>query len=93
MVKGKTKSGINFEIDERIKDDVRLYQYLTELQGNDDEGKGVAFFDMLKLIFGGRDGMIAFQNAVASVHDGVCSSDVMTAELTEIMEKINLKKS
>ena len=35
MVKGKTKSGIKFEIDERIKDDTRLYQYVGEMQSSD----------------------------------------------------------
>lgn len=93
MVKGKTKSGIKFEIDERIKDDTRLYQYSVELQSADSQTQGRALFDLLGLMFGGRDGVINFQNAVATTHDGVCTSESLMHELLEIMEAINLKKS
>lgn len=92
MVKGKTKSGIEFAIDERIKDDVRMYGYMTEMSNGTDEEKGIAYLDMMKLIFGGREGLMAFQNAVANAHDGVCSADVLKEEFSEIIEAINLKK-
>lgn len=94
MVKGKTKSGIQFEIDERIKDDTRLYQYVTELQNEDDpKGQSKALFDLLGMMFGGRQGVIDFQNTVAAVHEGVCTSELLMQELTEIIKKVNLKKS
>lgn len=93
MVKGKTKSGIKYQIDERIKDDTRLYQFATEMQGTDAQKQSQALFDLLGLIFGGRDGVIEFQNTVANVHEGVCTTEFLMAELTEIMEAINLKKS
>lgn len=93
MVKGTTKSGINFEIDERIKEDTRLVQFSTEMHNDDDLIKTKALFDMLGLIFGGRDGVLAFQNTVASVHDGICSTEHLMTELSEIMEAINIKKS
>ena len=94
MVKGTTKSGIKFQIDERVKDDTRLLQYIVEMQDTENQMKqSTAMFDLLGLLFGGRSGVVAFQNAVASTHDGVCTSEVMLKELTEIFEKINLKKS
>lgn len=93
MVKGKTKSGIKYQIDERIKDDTRLYQFATEMRGTDEKKQSQALFDLLGLIFGGRDGVIEFQNTVAAVHDGVCTTELLMAEFTEIMEAINLKKS
>lgn len=93
MVKGKTKSGIKYSIDERIKDDTRLLQYAMEMQDEDAQIQGKALFDMLSLIFGGRKGVIEFQNTVASVHDGVCTSELLMAELMEIMDAVNLKKS
>lgn len=92
MVKGKTKSGIKFEIDERIKDDTRLYQYVVELQSKDTQVQSAALFDMLGLFFGGRDGVIAFQNTVAAANNGVCSAENLMAEFNEILEAINLKK-
>ena len=94
MLKGKTKSGINFEIDERIKDDTRFLQYVVELQNEDDDLlRQKALYDLLGLVFGGRKGVIAFQNTVASVNDGCCTSEVLLKELNEIFEALNVKKS
>ena len=95
MVKGKTKSGIKFQLDERIKDDARFLYYMAKSQ--DDEAdtaeKSKAIMGMLKLIFGNDDGVISFMNTVASTNNGVCSIDVMLSELTEIFEALNAKNS
>lgn len=93
MVKGKTKSGIKYQIDERIKDDTRLFQFAVEMQGTDTQKQSQALFDLLGLIFGGRDGVIEFQNAVATVHDGVCTTEFLMSELNEILGALNIKKS
>ena len=95
MVKGKTKTGIKFQIDERIKDDARFLYYLTKAQ---DEGaeineKSKAIMGILKLVFGNDEGVINFMNAVASVNDGVCNVDKMLSELTEMFDAINAKNS
>ena len=93
MVKGKTKSGIKFQLDERIKDDARFLYYMAKSQ--DDEAdtaeKSKAVMGMLKLIFGNDDGVISFMNTVASTNNGVCSIDVMLSELTEMFEALNAK--
>lgn len=91
--KGKTKSGIKFQIDERVKDDARFLFYLTKAQDKTLElsEQGKAIVDILKLIFGTEDGVIGFMDAVASVHDGVCTTEVMMSELTEILNAINAK--
>lgn len=95
MVKGKTKSGIKFQLDERIKDDARFLYYMAKSQ--DDEAdtaeKSKAIMGMLKLIFGNDDGVISFMNTVASTNNGVCSIDVMVSELTEMFEALNAKNS
>ena len=95
MVKGKTKSGIKFQLDERIKDDARFLYYMAKSQ--DDEAdtaeKSKAIMGMLKLIFGNDDGVISFMNTVASTNNGICSIDVMLSELTEIFDAINAKNS
>lgn len=95
MVKGKTKSGIKFQLDERIKDDARFLYYMAKSQ--DDEAdtaeKSKAIMGMLKLIFGNDDGVISFMNTVASTNNGVCSIDVMLSELTEMFEALNAKNS
>ena len=95
MVKGKTKSGIKFQIDERIKDDARFLYYMAKSQDNeaDTAEKSKAIMGMLKLIFGNDDGVISFMNTVASTNNGVCSIDVMLSELTEMFEALNAKNS
>ena len=94
MIKGKTKSGIKFQINEAIKDDARLLYMLVKLREDDvpAEDKGKLVFDMLSLIFG-SDGVMPFMNAVAEMHDGVCSTDAMVLELNDILYSINAKNS
>lgn len=95
MVKGKTKSGIKFQLDERIKDDARFLYYLAKSQ---DENADVSerskdVMGILKLVFGNDDGVINFMNAVANANDGVCNVEVMMSELTEMFDAINAKNS
>lgn len=94
MVKGKTKSGIKYQINEAIRDDARVLFMLVQIQKEDTplEKKGQVVFDMLTLIFG-EDGVMPFMNAVAAAHDGVCSPDAMLAELNDILDSINAKNS
>lgn len=94
MVKGKTKSGIKFQINEKIKDDARVLYMLVQIRKDDvpAEDKGKTVFDLLTLIFG-SDGIMPFMNAVAEKHDGVCSTEAMMLELNEILDSINAKNS
>lgn len=95
MVKGKTKSGIKFQMDERVKDDARFLYYLAKAQ--DDESdmseKSKAMMGMMKLIFGSDEGVISFMDAVASVNNGVCNVESMLSELTEMFDALNAKNS
>ena len=95
MIKGKTKSGIKFEMDERIKDDARVLYYLTALQSPDLEPLEASkqVFDLLGLIFGDKPNVLAFMNEVANANDGVCDTATMLTELTSMFEAIGKKKS
>lgn len=95
MIKGKTKSGIQFQIDERIKEDARFLYYLTKAQNQNEDAmeKGNAIMAMLKLIFGSDEGVIKFMDAVAACNDGICDMTIMMAELTEMFEAMNAKNS
>lgn len=95
MVKGKTKSGIKFQLDERIKSDARFLYYLSKAQDEnaDTTEQARAVTGILKLIFGTDEGVIRFMDAVASVNDGVCDVKVMLSELTEMFEALNVKNS
>lgn len=95
MIKGKTNSGIKFELDERVKDDARVLYMLVQIQ-NDSvpaERKGVLVFEMLKLVFGSDDGVMTFMNEVAQKNDGICSTEVLLKELNEIFEALGAKNS
>lgn len=92
MVKGKTTSGIKFQIDEKIKEDARLLYILTLIQRESTpvDEKGKLVFDLLAMIFGDQ-GVMSFMNEVAKKHDGVCSIEAMMVELNDIFEAINAK--
>ena len=95
MVKGKTKSGIKFQMDERIKDDARFLYYLAKAQDQDAgiEEQSKAVTGILKLIFGTDEGVIQFMDAVAAVNNGICDVKNMLAELTEMFDALNAKNS
>lgn len=92
MVKVKTKSGISFEVDERIKDDARLMYLLVKMQNSADPMEACkAMNKLLALIFGNDDAAFAFMEEVANKHEGFCNSTVMIDELSEIFEAIKAK--
>ena len=95
MVKGKTKSGIKFSIDENIKDDADLLLLLAEVQDEraDMQEKQLAIKDLLWLIFGeSRDAVYDFTKEVKRIH-GNRSFDSITAELSDIFEALSAKNS
>lgn len=94
-MKGKTKSGIKYTIDERVKDDARFLYYLAKMQNKteDEMSRVNAVMDMMKLIFGSDEGVIQFMNAVAECHEGVCDMGTMITELTEMFDGMNAKNS
>lgn len=95
IIKGTTRSGIEFQLDENIKDDARLLYLLTQMQRNDIEWseKSNALFKMLELVFGGGEGLQLFMDEVANAHKGICSTEAMMGELNDMFETLNAKKS
>ena len=95
MVRGKTKSGIKFSLDERIKDDARLLFLIVQIQSDkvSIERKGALVFDLLNIIFGNEDKVMEFMDEVASKHDGFCSNEILMAELNDIFEALGAKNS
>lgn len=93
MVKGKTKSGIKFELDERIKDDARLLFLLQAMQDEsmDVNQRSGYVYKLIKLIFGTDDGVMSFLDEVSAKHDGICDTASMLAELTEMFDALNVK--
>lgn len=95
IIKGKTKSGIKFELDKRVKDDTRLLLWLTKLQDEKKpmEDKAGALFSLLKFLFGGEDALAVFMDEVAAHHNGVADVVSLLAELSDMLEALDLKNS
>lgn len=93
MVEGKTKSGIEFKLNEAIKDDARFLYYLSKFQNKDIpvEEQSKNLMGMLALIFGDDEGVINFMNAVASKNKGVCDVKTMLKEMSEMFDALNIK--
>ena len=93
MIKGKTSSGLQYQINPNIKDDMRILVYLNQITDESLESKDKlqAFGNLLNLIFG--DQVPAFMDEVAARHNGVADVASVNAELTEILSNANLKKS
>ena len=92
MVKGKTKSGITFSLNEKVKEDARLLYYLVKIESDEtsDHDKGAYVFKLLELFFG-TDGVPVFMNEVAQKHDGICGVKDMMTEMHEILDALGLK--
>lgn len=99
LIKGTTKSGIKFQLDSKIKDDARLVFLMSILQKSDPEDKesmlkaADAMSNLLTLIFGTDENVMAFMNEVAAKHKGMCNAKYMIVELNDMLEAINGKNS
>lgn len=94
IIKGKTKSGIKFQLDSRIKDDVRLLFLMSRAQNTEDPiTAGKAIMDILSLIFGTEDNVLTFMNEVARTHKGTCQTKDLIAELREMLDSLDAKNS
>lgn len=98
IIEGRTRSGIVFCIDRRIKEDARALMYMRKLRkfkhGEAEAEDAVdALYDFLELIFGSGDGLRIFCNEVAAKHDGFATAQALMTELNEILEACELKNS
>lgn len=94
IIEGKTKSGISFVLDTRIKDDARFMHYLVKLQDKsvDKTIQLKYLYSMLEMMFG-EEGLFIFEQEIAKRHDGICSVKEFTIELQDIYEALGLKNS
>ena len=91
MIKGKTKSGFKYEVDERIKTDWRLVKAIADSQSNDDGIKLKAVSDMFSLVLGGNEELL--MQHIANRNDGFVPMEQMNAEITEIIQSISNSKN
>ena len=89
-MQGTTKSGYQFNIDNRILKDWRFVSALSSAQkGSSEFEKLGAVVEMTKLLFG--DTYEAYLEYIASKNNGYCDADVIMEEIKEIFESAAIK--
>lgn len=95
LITGETRSGIKFSVDKRVKDDVRVMHFMTQMQNKslDTMTQSQALFSLLELMFGKSEGLTIFLSEVAAHHNGVADVNSLIEELTDLFDTIRLKNS
>lgn len=92
MVKGKTKSGFNFEYDERILNDYALLEAIAKFDGAETKMQSVgALTEIVDYILG--DEKKRLMEHIASQNDGFRPVDKIQTEMLEIISKSNELKN
>jgi hypothetical protein len=92
IVKGKTKSGYQFSVDSRVKDDRRFTRAVISMQyGKDKQEQVEAVYDLERLLLGTDEEVAKLEEAIAKKNDGFCSNQEFYAEINEIIEALNAK--
>lgn len=84
MLSGKTKSGFQFNIDERIVNDQRLLRLIVKAESEDASVKVQATEELYTFLLGekGYDDLIKH---VMKQNDGYCPANVFSSEFLEIL--------
>lgn len=91
MIKGKTSTGFNFNVDERVKDDWRIVDAIVDSESEDASVKLKATKTLVDLVLG-KDKEKMIQH-IMKKNNGFCSSEAMTSEVTEIFNAIKELKN
>ena len=84
-MQGITRSGYEFNIDDRILKDWRFVSALTKCQKRSDQFDGLeGIQEMMSLLLG--DKMGEFMKHIESKNDGYCPADVIMLEIQDIFE-------
>ena len=91
MIEGKTSTGFEFSVDERINDDWRIIDAIVDSESEDASVKLKATKTLVDLVLGkDKERMIKH---IADNNDGVCPSDAVLNEVTEIFNAIKELKN
>ena len=91
MVTGKTKTGFEYSIDERVTKSYRYVRALAKLNKGDSSDKFIAFDEISTLMLG--DKVEDLITHVETLHDGYAPIDAIGAEVTEIIGALTPKNS
>lgn len=84
MIKGETKSGFKFSVDERIKKDYRLLRVMRKAQSGSVDEQLDAMDELVELVLG-KKGAEKFINHITKVNDGFCPAEAVSSEIVEII--------
>lgn len=92
-MKGKTKSGFKFDIDERIFDDWYFLEAIAKADNSENPSAMLAgTVELVNLMFG--DDKTKLLEHIKSKNDGFAPQEVVKAEILDIIEQSkNLKNS
>lgn len=82
MVKGKTKTGFKYEINEALKNDAEFLELFAKMS----EGDSVYLFKMIERLLGSEQKAKLYEHCRAE--DGTVPLDVLTAELLDIIAQL-----
>ena len=85
-VTGKTSSGFEYSVDERIFTDWRYMELFADVLDGTAEEKAAAVPKWGKFILG-KEGLKALLDHVAANNDGFAPTEIMVRELSEIAPK------
>lgn len=84
MITGITKSGFKFKVDEKVLTDWRFTTALIKTQKGSDMEKLEGASDMVNMVFG-SDGEKKLIEHICKKNGGMCPSEKVMEELTEII--------
>lgn len=83
MLVGQTKTGFNYEIDERAVTDWRFVKLVPAIENGTEYEQAAALLDVEKMLF--KDSGKALEAHIASLNDGFVPSDALMEEVIEIL--------
>ena len=84
VIEGKTTSGFEFAVDERILDDWSLVEAIGLADSEDESEQIRGIKNLVKLVLG--DQVDALKKHIAEKHDGYVPASEMTATIVEIIK-------
>lgn len=92
MVKGTTKSGFKFEIDERVIRDKGFLDVLIKAKKATDEMEMFEVTNELyEFVLKGK-GLAALEKHIRKNNDGFCDAEVLANEFNEILSSVSAAK-
>lgn len=85
-MKGKTKSGFKFDVNEAMLDDWEVVEAVADMDGEDESLKIRGMVRFVSLVLGENKKLLI--DHIRSKNDGACPSETMFSEVMEIINSV-----